>query len=236
MWIKRCCKRLWHAINPLTSFGSFFLLLVFLIILLPRLFCILSGEIYWTAAIGLIAYCVARHIEARKKRYSTLCNLEVELNHAMCALSDNIQNLEKSLNVGAPLFMKYEKMEVDHDTVKELSRLEVKNLCALLMSDFRRINSDLGYMSSHISSSAQQLMNDPTEKQAILEILKELLDYCKRTMDDLKKCLVMTRYFIKQDKAIYFDFHLPYYDKSDLEKWIVEDSERLEREIEELNS
>lgn len=214
-----------HYLNPMNTFVGFFIsmwsLAVGIYYLLTSINLPLNEGVFWSAAVAAIGFMLAKFMECRTKRYNVLCNLEVELNQAMDALSCMTRTLQNMVNSYVPLLLPHELLYLTPEYVKSVGRIDIKNDLADLMCDFRRINQDwnnlIQYGQEHLKAIEDPTHPQHTEARVFgTELLKSVQSRCQQTDTLIQDTLALVRVYMSHDKT-FFAFGQPFLSSKKLE-------------------
>lgn len=223
----------WNALNPKTSFLPLFGALIAVLILL-QINGYIGTELFSSAVLAATAYVLGKHIAIKTSRYNTLCNLEVELNEALDALGSNVQTMEKLKNIGMPIFIAPTRVSFDGSLVKDVGRLDLKNALLIVMGSLRRVAHDLEHVSTQSRESMDALITNSAGRAEALRTLGEISNYCKKTFEEIKNCLVMTRVYLRLDRPRIVLTLQSYIDPRSFDEECKKAKERLEAEMKEI--
>lgn len=233
-------KFILHYVNPLNSFLGLLSFCMFLICVIYFFFrhylsIQLSDSIYWPAALAVTGFGLIKFIECRSKRYSVLCNLEVELNQAMDVLSILIATLRFLIKDAVPVLLPHDLPYLTMRYIEDVGRLDIKNNLADLKCDFRRINQDwnnlIEYGREHLDIIKDQ--RHP-QHQGIKSFGTQLLQYVLARSETALKLvqdtLVLVRIYMRSDRPL-LRFEQPFIWPCEFLIEIGEEREKLISEV-----
>lgn len=195
----------------------------------------LNTEIYSTAVLGVTGFGLLKFIESRTRRHNTMCRLEVELNHAMDAVSILLGTLKKMIETQIPVLLPHDLPYVSIELVKQVGRIDVKNNLANLLCDFRRINQDWNNLVEFGKRHEEAITdhNHPQHRSARLagtNLLTMVFDHTKSTFSLIKETLLLIRVYIRKDHP-FFRFGQPFTWPCKMKKEIELERKTLESEL-----
>ena len=199
--------------------------------------------------VGILTFLFSKYMEIRSKRYNALVYIEQELNAAINDLHGNKFQIDKILNSDNLTLLFPCEAKLSEEYIKNLGRAELKNDIFSLYIDFKKYNHSIkmaieiyerniagfrDFESQRFGRSADVLTIIKSYHQYFKTQLKEIDEFGDKVIECLKTCLVKIRFFVKIDKTLLAsNIGLPYYDKKEFEKWLIEDRIRLESESKE---
>lgn len=197
--------------------------------------------------VGILTFILSKYHELQARRYNALVYLGHELNACFNDLADNTFQIKKALEVRKLTLITPVELRLTEEHMKHLGRIELKNDIFPLYVDLKKYNHSLrqaiGIFERNISAlkdfgvkkdALEVKMEDVIGAyyEAFQENLKTIWEFGEKLSEGIKDCLVKIRFFTKNDQPVLSKgWLLPYYDKEDLKKWLVEDKKRLEQEM-----
>ena len=220
-----------------------------LILIIHQKFISQSSDILKGAFYGVIAsyftYNFVKSRELKAKRFNCMVYLEQEMNLCRNSLSDNIFQLEGILSSQNPTVLFPSEVTLSEVYIKDLGRINLREDIFIFYVGLKKFDHSLNALATIYERNMANFTNTsfPSiekgrkafenfysfyKKQA-----KDLKTAGQTLEDELKDCMVKLRFFLRVDKPMFNRFSQTYYSKRDYAKWIIDDKERLENELEE---
>ncbi len=199
--------------------------------------------------VGIGTFLFSKFMETQTRRYNSLVYIEQELQASINDLSDNKFQIDKILESDELTLLFPCELRLTEEHIKHLGRMGIKNDIFSLYVDFKKYNHSIKTAIEIYERNVNTFKNfesqGSTRTGDIKAIIKSYHQYFKTQLQEIntfgdkvcegiKTCLVKIRFFAKVDKTLFAsNLGQAYYNKKEFEKWLIEDRERLDSEMEE---
>jgi len=199
--------------------------------------------------VGIGTFLFSKFMETQARRYNALVYIEQELQASINDLSDDKFQIDKILESDELTLLFPCELRLTEEHIKHLGRMGLKNDIFSLYVDFKKYNHSIKtaieIYERNVSTFKNLESQGFTRTGDIKAIIKSYHQYFKtqlqeintfgdKVFEGIKTCLVKIRFFVKVDKTLFAsNLGQAYYNKKEFEKWLIEDRERLDSEMEE---
>ncbi len=198
--------------------------------------------------VGMGTFIISKFMETQATRYNTLVYLEQELQACCIDLYTNKAQIDNILASDGLMLLFPRELRLTEEHIKQLGRLNIRNDVFSLFLAFKKYNHNIkaaieilernvntfrDFDSRNVTRTVDVRSIINSFHQDFKAQLREINAFGDDVIEDIKKCLVRVRFFVKIDKTLFAsNFGQVYYDIKEFEKWLIDDRQRLESEIE----
>lgn len=199
---------------------------------------------FWAIFVGYLTFIATKFHELSTRRFNSMVYLEQELYLCMNDLAGNLSQIQKALDSEQITTIFPMNIVLSENDIKELGRIDLKQDLSYLFIGIRRMNHSIRSISSifekNMDNFKQIPFPSPEEGRRVIssfydyykEELKKIYDFGQQLDEEIKGCLVKLRFFVRVDRLLFSSkLLLSYYSKNDYKKWLVEDNERIKKEL-----